>query len=128
MKLPRIFMVYLLCCANAMMGCAVAPSSITAASVSDENYKTMDCDTLVKERDRVLTTLQAASYDQQSKAGRDAMATAAGVILTPLFYVLLTGESVGATEVARLKGELDTTNRVVNEKKCPGSIGSLAPQ
>jgi hypothetical protein len=88
----------------------------------------MDCDALVKERDRVLTTLQAVSHDQRSKAGRDAMAAAAGVILTPLFYVLLTGESAGATEVARLMGELDTANRVVNEKKCPGSVGSLTQQ
>jgi hypothetical protein len=88
----------------------------------------MDCAALVKERDRVLTTLQAVSYDQQSKAGRDAMAAAGGVILSPLFYLLLTGESVGETEVARLKGELETANRVVDEKKCPGSIGSLTPQ
>jgi len=76
---------------------------------------------LVKERDRVLTTLQAVSADQQSKANRDAFAAAAGVAVSPLFYVLLTGETVGATEVARLKGERDAVSRVIDQKSCADS-------
>lgn len=66
----------------------------------------------------MLTTLQAVSTDQQSKANRDAFAAAAGVAVSPIFYLLLTGETVGTTEVARLKGERDAVNRVIAQKGC----------
>lgn len=78
----------------------------------------MDCDALLKERSRVLTTLSAVSADQSAKAQRDALATAAGAAVSPLFYVLLTQETASAGEIARLKGEHDALNRVIGQKSC----------
>jgi len=79
----------------------------------------MDCSALEKERARVLTTLEAASSEQQSKANRDAFAAGAGAIVHPIFYLALTGESSVALEVSRLKGEYYALERAVAAKKCP---------
>ena len=83
----------------------------------------MDCTTLRTERDRAHTTLQAVSDDQQSKASRDVVAAMAGAAINPIFYLLLTGETVGATEVARHKGELEAVGRVMGQKSCKDSAG-----
>lgn len=83
----------------------------------------MDCTALRMERDRAYTTLQAVSDDQQSKANRDVVAAMAGAAINPIFYLLLTGETVGATEVARLKGELEAVGRVMGQKSCAVSAG-----
>lgn len=104
-------------------GCASHPTATLAASVSDEPYKFMDCTALRMERDRAYTTLQAVSDDQQSKANRDVVAAMAGAVINPIFYLLLTGETVGATEVARLKGELEAVGRVMGQKSCAVSAG-----
>jgi hypothetical protein len=118
MKRPKILFSYLLIVACAATGCATAPSTIPAASTSDEVYKTLDCDGLRKERDRVNSTLRAVTDDQQSRAGRDAFAATAGAVVSPVFYLLLTGESGVAAEVARLKGELEAVTRVGTQKNC----------
>ncbi len=78
----------------------------------------MDCSGLEKERARVLMTLDAASRDQQSKATRDALAAGAGAIVSPLFYLALTGESAVGLEVSRLKGEYYALERVLAAKRC----------
>ena len=98
--------------------CTPHLAQIPTASVSDDAYKNMDCDSLVKERRRVLTTLSAISDDQSMKASRDAFAVAAGAAVTPLFYLLLTGETSGSDEIIRLKGEHDAVNRVISQKRC----------
>ena len=103
-------------------GCDSAPSAIPAASVADDAYKMMACEALEKERARVASTLHAVTGDQQSRASRDAFAAAAGATVSPLFYVLLTGETASASEVSRLKGELQAIERVAREKKCSQSM------
>jgi len=82
----------------------------------------MDCAALFKERSRVLSTLTAVSDDQSSKAQRDLVAVAAAQAVSPIFYVMLTGETSGKDEVARLKGEHDAIDRVIarNECRVPG--------
>lgn len=83
----------------------------------------MDCPTLVKERARVLLTLNAASSDQQSKATRDAFAASAGAIVSPIFYLALTGESAVALEISRLKGEYYALERTLALKRCGTAAG-----
>ena len=99
-------------------GCTSAPASIPVGSVSDEIYQTMNCLTLEKERARVLTTLDAASGEQQSKANRDAFAAGGGAIVHPIFYLALTSESAVAMEVSRLKAEYYALERALIAKKC----------
>jgi hypothetical protein len=118
MKRPQKFLTYLSIVTCATTGCASAPSTIPAANVPDEVYKTMDCVGLLKERDRLNSTLHAVADDQQSRAGRDAFAATAGAVVSPVFYLLLTGESGVATEVSRLKGEIEAVSRVAAQKSC----------
>ena len=81
----------------------------------------MDCPALDAERARVLTTLEAASGDHQSKTSRDAFAAFAGVTISPILHVLATGQSSAGDEVSRLKGEFYAVERALLAKSCPVS-------
>ena len=103
-------------CMIALAGCASPPSTIRAASVSDDPYKAMDCDALLKER--VLTThyLPCLLTSRRRRSATRLPPRRSGS--QPLFYVLLTQETAGAGEIARLKGEHDALNRVIGQKSC----------
>lgn len=83
----------------------------------------MDCPALDADRARVVSTLEAASGDQQSRATRDAIAIGAGLVVHGMFSLLLTNSYAVEVEVSRLKGEVQAIDRALLARKCPSATG-----
>lgn len=109
-------------------GCAQKPENIAPAYVSPLAYENLDCDQLVQENSRLSTALQQ-SYAQQQKARKN---DTIGVIMLGLPVSSLSGGNV-SEQVAQLKGEQQTLQRVALEKRCdlrpatPATTATMPP-
>jgi hypothetical protein len=94
-------------------GCATKPESIAPAYISDMAYKDWTCSQLAQEQSRLTSALSAASDAQRRARTNDTW----GVILIGLPTASLSGSNV-ASEIARLKGELQALQRAAILKNC----------
>lgn len=97
-------------------GCAKSPESISASYVSTARYETLGCARLVQERANLETALDTVSNQQRQARNSDIV----GVVLIGLPVSTLSGSNV-ATDVARLKGELNAVSQVIAAKGCATS-------
>jgi hypothetical protein len=101
-----------------LVGCASSASNIEAAYVSPMNYESYSCAQLEQEAERVSQRAIEVTGRQNERATRDAVATGVGIVLfwPALFFVR--GDGAQAAEVARLKGEMETIEKVSIQKNC----------
>ena len=99
-------------------GCASRSENIGAAYVSPSAYSSFGCPQLQEEASRVSSRAAAASGAQDAKASNDAVATGVAVVLFWPAAFLIKGDSVGAAEVARLKGEMEAIEQASIRKNC----------
>ncbi len=101
-----------------LAGCASSASNIEAAYVSPMNYESYTCAQLEQEAERVSQRAIEVTGRQNQRAARDAVATGVGIVLfwPALFFVR--GDGAQAAEVSRLKGEMETIERVSIRKNC----------
>lgn len=101
-----------------LAGCASSASNIEAAYVSPMNYESYSCAQLEQEAERVSQRAIEVTGRQNERATRDAVATGVGIVLfwPALFFVR--GDGAQAAEVARLKGEMETIEKVSIRKNC----------
>jgi len=101
-----------------IVSCATKPKDIQATYVSPLAYQNYSCTQISEEAERVSARAAEAAGIQQKKAKNDAIAVGvAAIIFWPaLFFVK--GDSANGTALARLKGEMQTIERVSIEKKC----------
>lgn len=99
-------------------GCASSPDKIGAVYVSPLQYQNYDCKQIVMEMERVGRRVGELQSNLKQKADSDSGKMAVGMILFWPALFFLDGNSVEAQEYARLKGERDTLEKVVIEKKC----------
>lgn len=97
----------------ALSGCATKPESIAPAYVSDIQYLNMTCAQLGEEQARLVAALAAASDAQRKARSGDTV----GVIFLGLPTASLSGSNQ-ASNIARLKGELDALQRAAIKKDC----------
>lgn len=111
-------------CAVAMLslivGCATKPESVAPAYVSHLGYMNLDCQQLGHEQNRIVSALSAAADAQRKARSNDTV----GIILLGLPVSSLSGSNQ-ASNIARLKGELDAIQKALIEKKCDVEIVSI---
>ncbi len=101
-----------------LASCATKPSEIKAAYVSTLAYEDYSCDQLSAEAQRVSERAGEAMGVQKKKADGDAVAVGVGLILFWPALFFIKGNGANESEVARLKGEMDTIEQVSIKKDC----------
>lgn len=96
-----------------VIGCASSPESIAPAYISDMSYSHWTCEQLGQEQPRLVSALATACDAQRRCRANDT----AGVIFLGLPVSSLSGSNM-ASEVARLKGELQALQRAGILKNC----------
>lgn len=96
-----------------LAGCAAKPESIAPAYVSHMSYMNWTCEQLAEEQARLSVALSTASDAQRQARGNDT----AGVILLGLPVSSLSGSNQ-ASNIGRLKGELDALQKAMILKDC----------
>ena len=98
--------------------CAEKSTDIAAAYVSPMQYQSYSCSQLRAEAQRVSTRAVQISGVQDAKAENDAAMAAVSFFLFWPAMFLIDGDSGTASEVARLKGEMDAIEAVNIQKNC----------
>ena len=104
--------------ALAMCGCAKSADKVVAAYASPLTYQQYDCRQIGMEAERISARVIALTGEQNKKATGDAVATTIGVIVFWPALFFIGGDDATTAELARLKGEMDTIERVSIEKNC----------
>lgn len=99
-------------------GCATPPDKIEAAYVSPITYEEYTCEQIAQEAARVSDRAAQALGVQQKKAQGDAVKVGVALILFWPAALFVDGKGANEQEVARLKGEMDTLERVSIQKEC----------
>ncbi len=109
----------LLCAVSlTISSCATKPKNIAPSYVSPLIYETYDCAQMAAESERVSARVTQITGVQSKKATGDAVAMGVGLVLfwPALFFIKGDGATEG--EVARLKGEMETIEKVSIQKNC----------
>jgi hypothetical protein len=111
----------------ALGGCASSSNEIKASYVSPLQYQHYTCQQLAAEADRVSRRAAELSGVQDAKASNDAVATGVAIVLFWPAALLVKGDGQTAAELARLKGEFETLEKVSIEKNCGLKFGGQPP-
>lgn len=101
-----------------LAGCASSSSDIRAAYVSPLQYNNLTCEQLGLEAERVSARAADVAGIQDQKSTNDAVATGVAVVLFWPAAFFIKGDGPTATELARLKGEFETIEKVSSQKGC----------
>lgn len=104
--------------AISLAACASSADNIEAAYVSPINYQTYTCTQLQQEAERVSQRAIAVSGQQDRRATGDAVATGVALVVFWPALFFIRGDSAQASEVARLKGEMEAIEKVSIQKNC----------
>jgi hypothetical protein len=104
--------------AAALAGCAKSASEIQPSYVSPLQYQHLSCQQLGAEAQRVSSRASQLSGVQDDKADQDVVVTAAAIVVFWPAAFFVGGDNQTAAELARLKGEFDTIEKVSIEKNC----------
>ncbi|PCJ74704.1 MAG: hypothetical protein COA53_07865 [Rhodobacteraceae bacterium] len=99
-------------------GCATKSADISATYVSPVQYETYSCRQLGEEASRVSSRAAQAMGVQDEQASSDAGVTAISLILFWPAMFFIDGDKGNATEVARLKGEMEAIEQASIQKSC----------
>jgi hypothetical protein len=102
----------------ALSGCAKSSSEIQPSYVSPLQYQHLSCQQLGAEAQRVSSRASHAAGVQDNKADKDAVVTAAAVVVFWPAAFFVGGDNQTAAELARLKGEFDAIEQAAIEKNC----------
>jgi len=108
---------------NFISGCATAPENIAPAYVSHLQYMQFTLEQLGQEEARLQAALSASSDAQRSARANDTV----GIIFLGLPVSSLSGSNQ-ASNVARLKGELEAVQKAIILKGGQLKEAAIAPQ
>jgi hypothetical protein len=115
----KIFIAGLVFDIMALSGCATSSDEIRASYVSPLQYQDYNCQQIGQEAERVSSRAAEVAGVQDQKRSDDQIAMGVGVVLFWPALFMVKGDGQTASELARLKGEFDTLEKVAIEKKCP---------
>jgi hypothetical protein len=98
--------------------CATYSEKITPTYVSPVIYEHLSCRQIAEEATRVAQRAAIAAGAQDSQANKDNALTAATIIIFWPAAFFIGGDRANATEVGRLKGEMDALEQVSIKKNC----------
>jgi hypothetical protein len=101
-----------------LASCATPPDKIEAAYVSPIQYESYTCEQIAAEAGRVSDRAAQALGVQQKKAQGDAVKVGVALVLFWPAALFVDGKGANESEVARLKGEMDTLEKVSIQKNC----------
>ena len=101
-----------------LSGCATKPEDIKPSYVSPLAYDSYDCGQLSLEAERVSSHAADIAGVQTKKAKGDAVATGVALILFWPAVFFIKGNGATESEIARLKGEMETIEKVAIQKRC----------
>ncbi len=101
-----------------LASCATAPDKIEAAYVSPITYENYTCEQISQEAARVSDRAAQALGVQKKKATGDAVKVGVGLVLFWPALLFVDGDGATETEVARLKGQMETLEQVSIQKQC----------
>ncbi|MGE0203653.1 MAG: hypothetical protein AB7E70_09155 [Hyphomicrobiaceae bacterium] len=107
--------------------CASSAEKVTPTYVSPLSYQSYSCDQLGQEAQRISSRVAQLSGVQDKKATDDALVTTAAVIIFWPAAFLVGGNDHTTAELARLKGEFETIERVSIQKNCRHQFRREAP-
>lgn len=116
MKFPQIAGAFLI--SAALQGCASNAKNIAPQYVSPLQYDNYTCPQLAREAQRVSARVAHVSGVQDKNAVNDALITTAAVIIFLPIAFAVNGDGATAAELAKLKGEFNTIEKVANRKNC----------
>ena len=98
--------------------CATRPKDIAPSYVSPLIYETYDCTQMAAEAERLSSRVAEVTGVQSKKATGDAVVMGVGLVVfwPALFFIKGDGATEG--EIARLKGEMETIEKVSIQKNC----------
>lgn len=102
----------------ALAGCSTAASDIGPAYVSPLQYQAYNCPQISGEAARVSSRAAVVAGVQDSKRTDDQIATGVAVVVFWPAAFFIRGDGQAAAELARLKGEYETLEKVAIEKNC----------
>lgn len=104
--------------ATALSACAQKSEKISPSYVSPLTYQGYSCKQIAAEASRVSGRAAELSGVQNKQAQNDAVATGVALVLFWPAAFFIQGDKQTATELARLKGELETLEKVSIQKQC----------
>ena len=102
----------------AISACAQKSENISASYVSPIAYQDYSCRQLAAEASRVSTRAAQLTGVQDEQAQDDAVATGVAIVLFWPAAFFIKGDKQTATQLARLKGEMETLEKVNIQKNC----------
>lgn len=99
-------------------GCAKKSENIQASYVSPLTYKSFSCQQIQQEGTRISQKTGELSGVQNKKATDDAVATGVAIVLFWPAAFFIKGNQETASQLARLKGELDALEQARSQKSC----------
>lgn len=106
------------CAALALAGCASSAQDVGPQYVSPLQFGSLDCGQLAQEAQRVTSRVAHLSGVQDQKATNDAIVTGVAVVVFLPIALFVSGNDQNTAELARLKGEIETIEKVSIQKKC----------
>lgn len=114
--------------AVAMAGCAQKAENVTAAYVSPLTYQGYSCKQIAQEASRVSSRVGEVSGVQNKKAESDAVATGVALVIFWPAAFFIKGDKQTASELARLKGELEALEKASIQRNCGIVFQRAAPE
>jgi hypothetical protein len=108
--------------------CASSAADIKASYVSPLQYQSYTCRQLGEEATRVSARAAEAAGTQDSNRTQDAVVTTVGVIILWPVLFAVKGDGQNAAELGRLKGEMETIEKVSIQKNCGITFKSEPPK
>jgi len=104
--------------AVAVSACAQKSEKVSASYVSPVTYQDYSCRQIAAEASRVGTRAAELAGVQDEQAKDDAVATGVAIVLFWPAAFFIKGDKQTAAQLARLKGEMETLEKVNIQKNC----------
>ena len=108
-------------------GCASSADKIMAAYVSPNAYNGYSCNQIGEEAQRLSSRVAQLSGVQDNKATTDAIATGVALVVFWPAAFMISGNDQTTAELSRLKGEMETIEKVSIQKNCGIQFQRPAP-
>ncbi len=108
-------------------GCASSSQDIAPSYVSPLQYQHLTCDQISREMGRVSQHASKLAGITDSNASKDKVTTAVAVIVFWPAAFLVKGDGQQSAELARLKGEFETLEKVAVQKNCQINVEKKPP-
>lgn len=102
----------------AISACASKSADIEPAYVSTSQYERMSCRQMASEGRRVSAAAARAAGKQDEYRESDQVLTGVGVVIFWPALLALEGDGPTATELGRLKGEMEAIRKASAQKNC----------